>query len=189
MYLAQAQYPVRAMNLVVKTAGVPENLTGMVRKEIRELDPNLPIYGVQTMSERVADSIATRRFSVILLTVFAGLALALATVGVYGVITYLVDQGTRELGIRMALGATPGGITNMVIRQGLFLGGIGVAVGIAGALVLTRFLSSLLFGIEPTDPITFAGIGFLMMLVAVISSYIPARRAARIDPVISLRTE
>jgi ABC-type antimicrobial peptide transport system permease subunit len=126
---------------------------------------------------------------VVLLTVFAALALALATVGVYGVITYLVDQGTRELGIRMALGATPGGIANMVIRQGVFLGGLGVAVGIAGALVLTRFLSTLLFGIEPTDPITFVAIGFLMLIVAVISSYIPARRAARIDPVISLRTE
>ena len=189
MYLAQAQYPVRAMNVVIKTEAAPENLTATVRKEIRELDPNLPIYGVRTMSERVGDSIATRRFSVVLLTVFAGLALALATVGVYGVITYLVDQGTRELGIRMALGATPGGITNMVIRQGLLLGGIGVAVGIAGALLLTRFLSSLLFGIEPTDPLTFVAIGFLMMMVAIISSYIPARRAARIDPVISLRTE
>jgi predicted permease len=189
MYLAQAQYPVRAMNVVIKTASAPENLTATVRKEVRELDPNLPIYGVRTMSDRVGDSIATRRFSVVLLTVFASLALALATVGVYGVITYLVDQGTRELGIRMALGATPGGITNMVIRQGLLLGGIGVAVGIAGALLLTRFLSSLLFGIEPTDPITFVAIGFLMMMVAIISSYIPARRAARIDPVISLRTE
>ena len=109
--------------------------------------------------------------------------------GVYGVITYLVDQGTRELGIRMALGATPGGITGMVIRQGLLLGGIGVAVGIAGALLLTRFLSSLLYGIEATDPLTFVAIGLLMMVVAIISSYIPARRAARIDPVISLRSE
>jgi putative ABC transport system permease protein len=172
-----------------KNAGFPAVALISITIGIGQRYANLPIYGVKTMSDRVGDSIASRRFSVVLLTAFAGLALALATLGVYGVISYLVDQGRRELGIRMALGATPGGITGMVIRQGLLLGGIGVAAGIAGALLLTRFLSSLLFGVEPTDPFTFVAIGFLMLIVAIISSYIPARRAARIDPVISLRTE
>jgi putative ABC transport system permease protein len=141
------------------------------------------------MNERVGESLARRRFSMMLLTLFALLALGLTTIGTYGVIAYLVTQGTREIGIRMALGATPRGVLLLIVRQGAVMGLIGIATGVAGALLLTPFIRSLLFGIQATDPLTFGGIAMLLVLVALTASYFPARRAARIDPVVSLRTE
>jgi len=125
----------------------------------------------------------------LLLAVFAGVALALATIGIYGVMAYLVNQGTREIGIRVALGATRRNIVSLVVRQGMALALSGVAIGLAGAVMLTRLIRSLLFGVEATDPVTFVGIALLLGLVALLASYIPARRASRVDPLVALRYE
>jgi predicted permease len=182
LYLPQTQYPVRGMNVVA-------GLAATVRKEIRELDPDLPVYGVRTMSHRVDESLARRRFAMLLLTLFAGLALGLAAVGVYGVMAYLVSQGSRELGIRMALGATPRRILMMVVRQGLVVAAVGVGIGLIGAFGLTRLMRRLLFGTEATDPLTFTAIALLLAAIALVASLVPALRAARIDPMISLRSE
>jgi len=141
------------------------------------------------MENRVDDSLARRRFSTMLLAIFAGVALALAAIGIYGVIAYMVNQGTREIGIRMALGATQRGILSLVVRQGMTLAAFGAALGLIGAFALTRLLGSLLFGVKATDPLTFFGISIVLVAIALLASYIPARRAARIDPMISLRCE
>ena len=147
------------------------------------------MYYVRTMEQRVNESLARQRFSTLLLGIFASVALALATIGIYGVIAYLVNQGTRELGIRIALGASQRDIVGLVVRQGMVLAFAGVMIGLAAAFLLTRLIRSLLFGVEATDPITFAGISLLLAMIALVASYIPAQRAARIDPLISLRSE
>jgi len=188
-YLPQTQYPSRAMNVVLRSRTDPSGLTSGVKKELRELDSDLPMYNVRTMQQRLEESLARRKFSMVLLTGFAGLALALATIGVYGVMAYLVNQGTRELGIRIALGASQRNILALVVRQGMALALAGVAIGLAGAFALTRLMQSLLFDVKATDALTFAAIPLLLTLIALLTSYIPARRAARIDPMISLRSE
>ena len=189
VYFTHLQIPVRAMNVVVRTGGDPASLAAAVRKEIREIDPDLPIYNVRTMDDRVAESLARRRFAMLLLTLFAGLALGLASVGIYGVIAYLVNQGARELGIRLALGATPHAVLLLIVRQGMAVALAGVTIGLAAAFALTRFMQSLLFGVRATDPLTFGTIAVLLTLVALAASSIPALRAARIDPMVSLRAE
>jgi ABC-type antimicrobial peptide transport system permease subunit len=141
------------------------------------------------MAYRVDESLARRRFSVLLLGLFAGLAPALAMIGIYGVMAYLVNQGTREIGIRMALGATQGDILGLVIRQGMILSFSGVALGLSGAFVITRFIRSLLFGIGATDAVTFILVPTLLVLAALLASFIPARRAAKVDPMIAMRYE
>jgi predicted permease len=187
MYLPETQYPRRAMNVVVKSEMSPEALTANVRSVVRTLDPDLPLYNVRTMDERVADSLAQRRFAMQLLTLFAIVALGLAAIGIYGVMAYLVSQGTRELGIRLALGATPAAIVWLVGRHTVLIAAIGVASGAAVAFGLTRFMQSLLFEVHPADPLTFALIAGSLAIIALGAGYIPARRAARIDPVESLR--
>jgi predicted permease len=190
LYLPQSQHTGRAMNVVVRTDRLhPEALTSAVARELHQLDRDLPLYGVRSMAQRVAESLARRRFSTWMLVLFSSLSLALAAIGVYGVMSYLVSQGTREIGIRMALGATRRGIMGLVVRQGMTLAITGVAIGLVGALLLTRLLSSLLFGVSVTDPLTFAAISLLLVLVALLASYVPARRTARIDPMIALRSE
>jgi predicted permease len=189
MYFAHAQSPVRAMNVVLRSRADPEALTAAVREQLRAVDPDLPIYGVRTMAERVDESLARRRFSMLLLTLFAALALGLAAIGTYGVLAYLVSQGAREIGIRLALGASPGRILVLIVRHGMSVALAGVAAGVTGAFLLTRFMRSLLFGVTASDPMTFAGIAALLTLVALLASYLPARRAARIDPMVSLRSE
>jgi predicted permease len=189
MYFPQTQVVGRGMNVVLRTEADPTLLSATVRREIRALDPDLPIYNVRTMTERVDESLARRRFSMLLLTLFAALALGLATIGVYGVIAYLVTQGTRELGIRMALGATPRAILLMIVRHGLAVALVGVGIGLAGAFALTRFMSSQLFGVAAVDPATFLAVSLLLTAVALAASYGPARRAAAIDPMVSLRSE
>jgi predicted permease len=189
MYFSEKQYPRRAMNVVVRSAATPSTLTAAVRGVIRNLDPDLPLYNVRTMEERVAASVAERRFAMQLLSLFALVALGLAVIGIYGVIAYLVSHGTRELGIRLALGATPREIVWLVGRHTVTIATAGVALGVIAALGLTRFMQSLLFDVHHADPLTFATIAFALTAVAVIAGYIPARRAARIDPVVSLRTE
>ncbi len=188
-YLPQTQHVTRAMNVVVRSAIDPAALASTVKQQIHELDSDLPLYNVRTMTQRVDESLARRRFSMLLLALFACLAFVLATIGVYGVMAYLVSQGTREIGIRMALGATPRGILSLILRKGMILAISGVAIGLGGAFVLTRLMRSLLFGVDATDPLTFVAISLLLTLVAFLASYIPAHRASRIDPVVSLRYE
>jgi len=189
MYLPHTQAPSRGMNVVIRTDRDPAALAPAVRQAIHALDPDLPIYNLRTMSERVDESLARRRFSMLLLTLFAALALGLSAIGVYGVIAYLVSQGTRELGIRMALGATPAGILRLIVGHGMGIAAVGVCAGLMGALALTRFMRNLLFGVAPLDPATFVAVAVLLTAVALAASYLPARRAARIDPMVSLRSE
>jgi predicted permease len=190
LYLPQTQYPLtRAMNVVLRSTTDPAALATAVNHELHELDRDLPMYRVVTMEQRVAESLARRRFTTVLLGLFAGFALALAAIGIYGVMAYLVSQGTREIGIRMALGATQSAVLRLVVRQGLMLALSGVAIGLVAALAFSRLLGGLLFGVRSNDPLTFAAIAILLMVVALLASYIPARRAARIDPMISLRCE
>jgi predicted permease len=185
----QSQYPVRAMNVVLRSGADPAALTAAVRKEVRELDPELPLYNVLTMQQRVDASLARRRFSMALLGLFALFALALAAVGAYGVISYLVNQGTREIGIRIALGATPRGILQLIVQRGMLMSISGLGLGLAATLLLARFIRSLLFGVQATDPLTFAAVAALLCLITLLATYIPARRAARTDPAACLRCE
>jgi len=188
-YLPQTQYPTRAMNVVLRSTGDPASLAAAVKREIHELDADLPLYNVLTMEQRVGESLARRRFSMLVLTLFACLALALAAIGTYGVMAYLVNQGTREIGIRIALGATPGRILKLVVSKGMAMALSGLMLGLVGAFACTRLMSNLLFGIAATDPATFLAISLLLIFIALLASYVPAQRAARVDPVVSLRYE
>jgi len=189
MYIPHTQNPSRALTAVLRSGSDPAALSGAVKKEIRQIDPDLPVYQVRTMTNFIDESLARRRFTMSLLGIFAGIALLLAAIGIYGVMAYLVNQGTREIGIRLALGATQSGILGMVIRQGMTLALTGVGAGLIGAFALTRLLRSFLYGVQATDPLTFAAIALLLAAVALLASFIPARRASRIDPMISLRCE
>ena len=188
-YRYHGQSPSRSMNVVLRSATEPAGLSGAVTREIRAIDPDLPIYRLRTMASRVDDSLAERRFAMLLLTLFALLALGLAAVGIYGVMAYLVSQGSRELGIRLALGAAPRDLLLLVVRQGMLVAAVGVVIGLAGAFTLTRFMRGLLFAVHAADPATFAAIGGVLGAVALMATYLPARRAARIDPIVSLRAE
>ncbi|HJT79967.1 MAG TPA: ABC transporter permease [Chthoniobacterales bacterium] len=170
------------MAMVVRTGSDPAALAPAVRREVQSLDKDQPVYNVRTMDEVVLNSIRTRRLSTLLFTAFAGAALLLAAMGIYGVMAYSVSQRVREIGIRMALGAQAGDVLRMIVRQGMTLTVAGVAVGLIGALGLSRVLASLLFGTNAIDPITFVGIPLLLGLVALIACYLPARRAAHVDP-------
>jgi putative ABC transport system permease protein len=174
------------MGLVIRTAGDPAAFAPILRREVQALDKDQPVYSVRTMDDVVANSLGTRRVSMQLFAVFACAALLLAALGIYGVMAYSVTQRTQEIGIRMALGAQKSDVVGLVIRQGMVLTVIGVVVGLAGALVLTRLLASLLFGVEATDPVTFVAIPLLLLFVALVACYLPARRAARLDPKIAL---
>jgi predicted permease len=189
MYFPHTQVPVRAMNLVLRTAGEPSRSTSDVKTALAGIDPDLPMYRVRPMEERVAESVARRRFAMLLLSLFAAIALGLAGIGVYGVLAYLVSQGAKDLGIRLALGATPGGVGRLIVTSSLAVAAIGVVIGVAGALVAARSIEALLFGVAPVDPPTFIAIPLLLIVVALLASYLPARRAARIDPVRCLRSE
>ena len=189
VYFPHTQFPTRSMNVVLKTSADPMTLAGPATVEIRRMDPDLPVYNVRSMSERLDVSLARRRFAMLLLSLFAALALGLAAIGVYGVIAYLVTHGTREIGIRMALGATPRTILSLILRHGLTLAALGIVLGTAAALALARFMRGLLFEIQTFDPATFFGVIAVLTAVAVVATIIPARRAARIDPIQSLRSE
>jgi predicted permease len=188
-YLPHTQFPTRALTVALRGSADPSAMAIAVKNELRDLDPDLPMYDVRTMRQRVDESLARRRFSMLLLGVFACVALVLATIGIYGVLAYLVSQGTREIGIRMALGASQRKVLTLVVRHGMTLAFSGVMFGLAAAFLLTRLIQSLLFGVKATDPITFAAIPLLLLLIALFASYIPAQRATRIDPMVSLRCE
>jgi predicted permease len=189
IYLPQTQFNSRSLYVTMRTNGPPSAVATAVRRELQALDPDLPMYRTRTMDERVEASMARPRFAMTLLTVFAGFALALAAIGIYGVMAYLVSQGTRDIGIRIALGATQRSVLGMVLRQGTVIAAIGLAAGLMGAWALTRLMQSLLFGVSGTDRLTFVAVAVMLALVAVTATFIPARRAARIDPMVALRAE
>lgn len=173
----------------IRTYGDPVALIPAVRNQIWSVDKELPIYDVSTMKDVVAESLAQRRFTLWLLSSFAGIALLLAAIGLYGVISYSVTQRTQEMGVRMALGASPRDLLQLIVGSGTRLACLGIGAGILTALVLTRFMSSMLFGVHPADPLTFAAVSLLLLFVVLLASYMPARRATKIDPMVALRYE
>jgi putative ABC transport system permease protein len=189
VYLPHAQYSSRYLTLVVRSKSEPMNLAPEIRQQINQLDPDQAVSNVATMDQVLSDSVASPRFSAALLVSLAGLGLLLATVGVYGVLSYGVSQKTREIGIRMALGAARKDVLSLVVGQGMKLLLLGVVAGTAAALLLTRLMSGLLFGVTASDPVTFGGIAIFLGAVALMACYIPARRAAKVDPMVALRYE
>jgi predicted lysophospholipase L1 biosynthesis ABC-type transport system permease subunit len=174
---------------VARTAGDPAAVTRAFVREIHAFDPTIPVYDIRTMEDRIADSLARQRFSTIMLGAFAVFALILAAVGVYGVMSYLVTQGTHDIGVRMALGASRQSIVAMVMRHGFELAAAGIVVGLIGAVALTRLMAALLFGVSATDLLTFSAVPLLLAAIAMLASCIPALRATRVDPVVALREE
>jgi len=189
IYLPEAQYPTSGMTLVVRASVDPNSLIAAVSHEIHAADRDLAIDSIATMEQLLASSISLRRFSMLLLVIFAGVALVLAAVGIYGVISYSVTQRTHEIGVRIALGATPGDILRLVVRQGITLALVGVGIGVLAACGLTRLLATLLYGVSSTDLATFSAISLLLVGVALVASFIPARRATKVDPMVALRYE
>ncbi|MEY2507134.1 MAG: hypothetical protein QOH01_1463 [Verrucomicrobiota bacterium] len=190
MYLAQPQMPLNVMSLVVRTnVSNPNALTNSIRKELAAMDPSIPLTSVKVFDEYISKSLARPRFNTLLLSIFAGTALVLTAIGIYGVLAYSVAQRTSEIGIRIALGAGKSSIFRLIVGQAMTLVGISLVVGLAGAFAATRLLNSLLFGVGASDPGTFAGIVVLVSIVAFIAAWLPARRATRVDPIIALRAE
>ncbi len=189
LFIPYLQRPVREMSIAVRVAGDPASLASLVRREVLAIDPNQPVANIRTMSQLLSDSVAKSRFNFLLLALFAGVALLLAAVGIYGVVSYLVTQRTREIGIRLALGAERRDIVKLVTGQGLLPVVMGMVIGLVASLALTRLMESLLYEVSATDPWTFAEVSLLLVLVAMLACYIPARRAARVDPMEALRYE
>jgi len=195
-YFPFMQLPDKIMRLaatgvavVLRTSGDPAAVMGPVRQAVAQLDPRDVIYNVSTMRDVLANSLAARRFLMVLLGVFAALALVLACVGIYGVISYLVGQRTNEIGVRMALGAQRSDVMRLVVGDGARMALAGAVAGVIASLGVTRLMSHQLFGVSAHDPLTFAAVALLLILVAVAACYAPARRATRVDPVVALRNE
>jgi len=180
---------IRGGFLVVRTSGDPMSVAGPVRAAIRELDATLPVANIRPMSEVVSTSLATPRLTGFLLGAFAAIALSLAAIGIYGVLSYLVSRRTHEIGIRLAVGADRMQVLTMVLKQGVTLAATGIVVGVIAALLLTRLMQSLLYQVRPTDPVTFIVVPAVLVVVALIASALPAFRATRVSPLIALRTE
>lgn len=189
IYWPQAQRPSAGMTIVIKSSSDPATVISAVRNEIWSIDRNQPVGDVKVMEQYVSDSLSRRRLNMTLLGIFAALALLLATVGIYGVMSYTVTQRTREIGIRIALGANSSDVIRLVTGQGMIPAVMGIVLGIAASMGLTRSISSLLYGVSANDPLIFTGVAILLTLIALLASYIPARRATRVDPMIALRQE
>ena len=189
MYLPHLQSPTAGLTLLVRTRGEPLSMAAAVRQEVRALDKDVPVTKVQTMEKVLGASVAQPRFSMLLVGLFAGLALVLSAVGIYGVMAYAVSRRAHEIGVRMALGAGANQVLKLVLKDGMTLAFAGIAVGLLGAFALTRLMASLLFGIGAKDPVTFVSVAAFLAFVAFIACYIPARRATKVDPLIALRNE
>jgi putative ABC transport system permease protein len=190
MYLPQTQIPFNIMSLVIRTAvSNPATLTSELKNEIAKIDPTIPLTSVRVFDEYISRSLARPRFNALLLSIFAGTALVLTAIGIYGVMAYSVAQRTNEIGIRIALGAARANIFRLVVGQAMGLVAISVILGVVGAIAATRLLGSLLFGVTASDPMTFAALAILVSLVAFLAAWLPARRATKVDPIIALRAE
>lgn len=189
IYIPHPQHPVGDLTIAVRTAADPLAFVPVARADVAALDRELPLADIHPMNDLVGRSVAERRFTMLLLTAFASLAVALALVGVYGLLAYVVTQRTPEMGVRLAMGASPADVVRLFLREGAALTAAGVVAGLAGAFAGARLLTSLLFGVSATDPVTFAGVSAFLVAVALGASYLPARRAARVDPMLALRAE
>ena len=178
-----------SMSFVLRTIGDPASASPTVRNEIRSLDKGAPVFNVRTMNDLLAISVAPRRTPMLMLSAFAATALLLAMIGIYGVTSYYVTQRTQEIGIRMALGAQMSDVLKLVLKGGMALATIGIAAGLAGAFALTRWMTSLLFGVKPTDGLTFVAVAISVLAAASLACYLPARRASKVEPLVALRYE
>jgi len=177
------------MNLVVRATNDPRSLARSIQQEVQSLDRDIPVYQIRTLEQYLSVAVAQPKFNALLLSLFAGLALLLTAIGLYGVVAFAVVQRSQEIGIRIALGAQTGDVLKMVLRQGLKLTTLGLAIGLAAAYALTRYMQSLLFGVKATDPSTFAAIALLLIAVALMACWIPAKRATKVDPMVALWCE
>jgi putative ABC transport system permease protein len=189
IYWPERQFPSIFDNLVVRTTRDPVQVATALKVAVHAFDPDLPVASIATMEERLATSVKPRRVQTVLLGVFAALALSMAIVGIYGVMAYSVSGRRREIGIRMALGADASAVRNLVLREGLLWAALGTTLGLAAALALASVLSSLLYGVKPRDPATMGGVTLLLVIVAMLACYLPARRAAKLDAMKTLRAE
>jgi putative ABC transport system permease protein len=189
MFVSFRRFTNQQATFVIRTDGPPDALVPPAVKAIRTIDPEQPIFGIVPMTRILADAGAERRFSLLLLTLFAGIALVLSVIGIYGVMAYATSQRRHEIGIRMALGAGTREVIGLVVGQGMRLVGLGLVLGLAGAWLLSRVLTSQLYGVSAKDPITYLAVALLLGGVALTASYLPARRAVRVDPMASLRAE
>jgi putative ABC transport system permease protein len=189
MYVPFRQDVFSSMSIVARTDGDPTQLANIARQAVRQIDSGLPAYLMAPLSDIVSESVAQRRFSMLLLAAFALLALFLASVGLYGVVAYTVSQRTQEIGVRMAIGAQTGDVLRMILGGGMKLALIGVAIGTAGAMALSHLVASMLYGVTPFDPVSYAATALVLLAVAALACYVPARRAMRIDPILALRQE
>jgi len=189
IYFNDQQYPRGFMFLAVKTRGNDAGIASAVRREFAKADPELPLFDVKSMSQRLATSVRERKSAMAICAAFAALALVLSAIGIYGVLAYTVSQRTREFGIRIALGARGGTVVRMVMGQGVRLAAIGLTLGVAAAAILTRLMTKMLYEVKPTDPLVFAIVGGVLMLVAMAASLVPSMRVARIKPAAALRVE
>jgi ABC-type antimicrobial peptide transport system permease subunit len=189
LYACYSQQPIYFATLVVRTSVDPMSVSEPVRQAIWRVDPDQPMWKIRSVDWLVERSVVDRKFLLALMIMFAALALALTVIGIYGVISYLVNQRTQEIGIRMALGAQVRHILQLILKHGVLLVALGVGLGIIAAILATRLMSHLLYGVTPTDPLTFSAIAVLLTFIALVACYLPARRAAHVDPVIALRSE
>jgi putative ABC transport system permease protein len=189
VFLPYPQHPVETFTVVTRTPGEPLAYVPTVRAELAGIDRELPIAAVRPMTDVIGRSIGERRFMMMLLGAFAGVAMLLAAIGVYGVLAYVVSQRTQEIGVRLAIGASPADVVQLFLREGVALAAIGLAIGAAGALAAGRALTTLLFGVSATDPATFIAVALALATAAFCASYLPARRAAKVDPMEALRTD
>jgi predicted permease len=189
IYLSHHQVTLRSMWLTVRAVGAPSSVAGTVQREIWAIDKTLPVANLQPLTQLMSEAAAQPRLTMLIFALFASAALALAAIGVYGVVAYSVAQRTREIGVRMALGAQPRRIVRGVLRHGLTLALLGIAIGLGAAYTLARFIAAILYGTQPTDALTYGGVAVVLALCAAVASLVPARRAARVDPVMALRSE